>query len=223
MHLFVLIYFLNKQRHPITFVEAVLHVSGLGFATWILHARIMCARTINDDSQTEDSSKLKDSVVELIGEWGPWQQRTVFLIFLCKIPAAFFMACIIFTAPFASYGEFHCKQPTNTGLSAANFTEWMKIAHPTTENDQFDFCQVYEHRTEALFDWQQQQKQQHIAVPQSSITGNCDAFEHHSIFRSLVTEFDLVCSRTILIAVTQFFHLCGVLMGNLNASFSINT
>lgn len=184
----------------------------------------MCARTINNDSQTEDSSELKHSVAELIGEWGPWQQRTVFLIFLCKIPAAFFMACIIFTAPFATYGEYYCKQQIDTGLPAANITEWMEIAHPTTENDHSDFCQVYEYRTEALFDWQQQQQQQqHVAVPQSPNTENCDAFEHHSIFRSLVTQFDLVCSRTILIAVTQFFHLCGVLMGNLNASFSIKT
>lgn len=173
----------------------------------------MCS-TINGELQIEPSTKPKNNtILDLIGEWGTFQRRTVFFIFLCKIPASWFMACVIFTAPFAKYGEFYCEQP-NTGLPAANDTEWIHIAHPQNQNDQFDFCQVYENRTQALYEWQQQSN----SLFKDSGTENCDAFEHRSNFKSLVTQFDLVCSRTILIAVTQFFHLCGVLSGGILAT-----
>lgn len=170
----------------------------------------MCS-TVNGDLQIQPNSKT--TILDLIGEWGPWQRRTVLLIFLCKIPAAFFMACVIFTAPFAKYGEYHCKQP-DMGLSPANYTEWINIAHPLNENQEFDFCHVYENRTEVSFDWKQQQAH----IQSASNTENCESFVHKSIFDSLVTQFDLVCSRTVLIAVTQFFHLCGVLSGGILAT-----
>lgn len=171
----------------------------------------MCS-IVTEDLQRETSSKPEDSIVDLIGEWGPWQRRTVFLIFLCKIPAAWLMSCIIFTAPFAKYREFYCQQPL--GVSPANYTEWIRIAHPTIEGDQIDFCRVYVNQTDALYDWHRRE----VTAPQSSNTKNCDKFEHKSVFNSLVTQFDLVCSRTILIAVTQFFHLCGVLTGGILAT-----
>lgn len=40
-----------------------------------------------------------DIIGEIIGDFGIWQLRTILIIFLCKIPASWFMACIIFTAP----------------------------------------------------------------------------------------------------------------------------
>lgn len=172
----------------------------------------MCS-TINGDLRTEIPPKSPNSIIDLIGEWGPWQRRTVFFIFLCKIPAAWFMACIIFTAPLANYGEFVCQQP-DTGLKPANHTEWVHIAHPLNENSEYDFCEVYKNRDEVLFDWQQQK----TIIPNLAATETCKSFEHHSNFSSLVTQFDLVCDRTILIAVTQFFHLCGVLSGGILAS-----
>lgn len=175
---------------------------------------------VSNGLQADNPQKVPSSILSLIGEWGTWQRRTVFLIFLCKIPAAWFMACIIFTAPFAKYGEFHCQQPA-TRFSPANHTEWINIAHPMAENDEIDFCKVHKTRTEMLIDWQQkqqQEQQQQIIVPKTFDTEKCDAFEHNSIFSSLVTDFDLVCSRTILIAVTQFFHLCGVLTGGILAT-----
>lgn len=165
----------------------------------------------NGDLQS--SAKPGNSIADLIGDWGPWQRQTVFLIFLCKIPAAWFMACIIFTAPFAKYGEFNCQQP-NTGYPPANHTKWINIAHPRIDGGDFDYCFVYKNRTEALIEWQHQHR-----VNQSiSDVEECNAFEHQSVFSSLVTQFDLVCSRTILIAVTQFFHLCGVLTGGILAT-----
>ncbi|XP_058836091.1 solute carrier family 22 member 13 [Topomyia yanbarensis] len=43
----------------------------------------------------------------------------------------------------------------------------------------------------------------------------CETFEHHSKYNSIITQFDLVCSRDILVAATQFFHLFGVLLGGI--------
>lgn len=160
--------------------------------------------TIHTISKRKCSKPTTSSIGDLIGDWGTWQRRTVLLIFLCKIPAAWFMACIIYTAPIAQYGEFHCQQQSiNTNRSIENRTEWLTLVYPVAE-DGYDFCNVYENQTFARTDDPK-------IVP-------CESFEHESIFYSLVTQFDLVCSRNILIAVTQFSHLCGVLFGGITAS-----
>lgn len=41
--------------------------------------------------------KKVDIIGRINGEFGKWQFRTVLIIFLTKIPSAWFMACIIFT------------------------------------------------------------------------------------------------------------------------------
>lgn len=151
--------------------------------------------------------KMPNSMTDLIGEWGPWQRRTVFLIFLCKILAAWFMACIIFTAPIAKYGEYQCKpSPSTTKYAMFNSDEPATIVHPIATNVEIDVCNIHKNST------------LQYSTDKLQETETCNIFEHHSIFDSLVTQFDLVCSRTILIAVTQFFHLCGVLTGGIFAT-----
>lgn len=50
-----------------------------------------------------------DLIGSILGDFGIWQLRTVLIIFLCKIPASWFMACIIFTAPeLYPVDEFQC-------------------------------------------------------------------------------------------------------------------
>ncbi|XP_055905941.1 solute carrier family 22 member 13 [Eupeodes corollae] len=50
-----------------------------------------------------------DLIGSILGNFGIWQIRTVLIIFLCKIPASWFMACIIFTAPeIYPNNEFQC-------------------------------------------------------------------------------------------------------------------
>lgn len=57
-----------------------------------------------------------DIIGQIIGDFGIWQLRTVLIIFLCKVPASWFMACIIFTAPELYPGtEFEC---SDEGLTA---------------------------------------------------------------------------------------------------------
>lgn len=168
----------------------------------------MCS-TVDNETQTTGRTSLQKkpiSVADLIGEWGPWQRRTVLLIFLCKIPAAWFMACLIFTAPFAKNGEYRCKQtPLTMRYAMTNLDGSTAIIHPMTPNGEMDVCNVYKNKTHEF------------TAKNMQDTEPCNEFEHHSAFHSLVTQFDLVCSRTILIAVTQFFHLCGILSGGIFA------
>lgn len=170
----------------------------------------MCS-TVNGERQTGNATNIPNSISDLIGEWGPWQRRTAFFIFLCKIPAAWFMACIIFTSPFAENHEFQCQQEATGYKTADNYTE---LSHmKLTQSDEIDSCFLYKNHT-TDDDWQGQE----AIVPKLFDTKPCKVFEHQSPFHSLVTQFDLVCSRTILIAVSQFFHLCGVLTGGILAT-----
>lgn len=61
----------------------------------------------------QQTSAPTDIIGEIIGDFGVWQIRTILIIFLCKIPASWFMACIIFTAPeLYPQTEFAC-DPTS--------------------------------------------------------------------------------------------------------------
>lgn len=168
-----------------------------------------------------------DAVGKITGEWGKWQLRTVLLIFLCKIPSSWFMACIIFTAPAPRHGEFYCKPPDT--LSPRNHTKWIKVSHPILEEAEdhefnIDFCNVYQDALEhahQYYHYQHQDIEPQLwdePTAKNATVIPCKAFEHKSDYPSLITQFDLVCSRDILVAVTQFFHLFGVLTGGLLAN-----
>lgn len=183
-----------------------------------------------------------DVVGKVNGEFGKWQLRTVLLIFLCKIPSAWFMACIIFTAPAPRHGEYFCRPSTNV-LNAnttvkwlqmldTNKTDWIQIMHPLKEDDDdayggaavdempLDFCNVfsdadthaerYFHALTFDHEWRMP-KRNATVVP-------CESFIHHTDYKSIITDYDLVCSRDILVATTQSLHLLGVLMGGLLAT-----
>lgn len=168
-----------------------------------------------------------DAVGRITGPWGKWQLRTVLLIFLCKIPSSWFMACIIFTAPAPRHGEFFCKPPNTIG--AQNQTQWIKVSHPQKEesDDQefaIDFCNVYQDAQEhAHHYYNYENSEQEPRVWEKPLHRNsnvipCTEFQHESDYHSVVTQYDLVCSRDILVSVTQFFHLFGVLTGGILAN-----
>lgn len=189
------------------------------------------------DDRSDNKMENADIIGRINGNFGKWQLRTVLLIFLCKIPSAWFMACIIFTAPAPRDGEYFCHPSSNVLNSHTqekfermldyNKTAYVRLLHPIGRNEfgqeQIDFCNVYSNGpklTEYYFhtlstitkDW---------VTPPINITEvkPCDRFYHHADFKSLVTDFNLVCSKDILIASTQFFHLFGVLTGGLIATY----
>eukprot|EP00099_Drosophila_melanogaster_P023164 NP_650849.1 uncharacterized protein Dmel_CG4462 [Drosophila melanogaster] len=64
-----------------------------------------------------------DVIADVVGDFGIWQLRTILIIFLCKIPAAWFMACIIFTGPELYPGsEFTCDTSYLTSSSNSSFS-----------------------------------------------------------------------------------------------------
>lgn len=160
-----------------------------------------------------------DIVRDVLGNWGKWQLRSTLLIFLCKIPSAWFMACIIFTAPFAQPGEYFCRQRS----VSSDQDVWISVAASTqgrtnpSGSNVVDYCHVHvkQHNETSSLHFAFRERNDDSVMA-------CTDFEHRSMFDSLVTQFDLVCSRTILIAVTQFFHLFGVLTGGIFATILLN-
>ncbi|XP_031635392.1 solute carrier family 22 member 8-like [Contarinia nasturtii] len=179
-----------------------------------------------------------DIIGEINGNFGKWQMRTVLLIFLTKIPSAWFMAVIIFSAPAPRDGEFFCHPSVKVLNSHTqekfermldfNKTAWISMMHPTTDSDndgtnKIDFCNIYAdaHKVSEMYfhslssiteDWISPNRNDSVIVP-------CKRFYHHTDFSTLVTDYNLVCNKDILIASTQFFHLFGVLTGGLLATY----
>lgn len=101
------------------------------------------------------------------------------------------------------------------------------MLHPVQINEdgfeEIDFCNVYAdaHKVSEKYfhsvssiteDWVAPERNDTVVVP-------CNRFYHHTDYVSLVTDYSLVCSKDILIASTQFFHLFGVLTGGLLATY----
>lgn len=201
-------------------------------------------------TKPNDNNDKIDIIGKITGEFGRWQLRTVLLIFLCKIPSSWFMACIIFTAPAPRFGEYFC-QPTIGGIANAgtmtnnslmgtsatiswdhyikqNKTDWIQISHPLVEDSYakeyiVDFCNVYddstEHVTKYLYLSEQSQPWDELMTKRNaSNIVPCDTFVHDAEYKSIITDYNLVCSRDILVATTQFFHLFGVLSGGILAT-----
>lgn len=140
------------------------------------------------------------------------------------------MACVIFTAPAPEHGEVYCKpaETSSVAVGPHNHTDWIKIAHPMIEDPhdkefKFDYCNVFHdaHEHAELF-FNDSGMQHHIEPWQKPHKGDnvipCSNFEYRPDYVSVVTQFDLVCSRDVMIAVTQFFHLFGVLWGGIIAT-----
>jgi hypothetical protein len=74
------------------------------------------------------SVETDEACVRALGEFGRWQLRGILLVALVKVPAAWQMASILFTAP--SPGEFWCARPRE--FLNWDDKEWKKVVHPNT-------------------------------------------------------------------------------------------
>ncbi|KAL7730091.1 hypothetical protein ACLKA6_009370 [Drosophila palustris] len=126
-----------------------------------------------------------DVIGDVVGNFGIWQLRTILIIFLCKIPAAWFMACIIFTAP-----ELYPRTEFRCDTSYLNSSSSNSSSNYSVSDNQ---CYVLDETTNSR--------------------SECEQFEYVSSFDSLIMQFNLVCLRDIFIAWTQYWHLFGVLVG----------
>lgn len=107
--------------------------------------------------------------------------------------------------------------------------DWIKIAHPLTEERtdhefRIDFCNIYEDAHQHILQFFNGTEADdidlfHIPPTNSSRLVPCESFEHRASYNSIITQFDLYCSRDILVALTQFFHLFGVLCGGIVTTY----
>ncbi|XP_017856517.1 PREDICTED: solute carrier family 22 member 7 [Drosophila arizonae] len=148
-----------------------------------------------------------DIVQHINGNFGRWQLRTILLIFLCKIPTAWFMACIIYTAPYPQRGELVCR--------SASWNASESLPSESRNTDRLFSVQVCNAYAQSL---------SHNFVQRYGTSWNgtqqvmpCERVEHHAEYKSLIVDFDLICSRRVLVAVTQSFHALGALIGGLLA------
>lgn len=133
------------------------------------------------------------------------------------------MAILIFTAPEPRLGELHCKEPVS---SNSNLTNYLRLIHPMKaslsgdESDDVDVCFVYKNATDRWRNYTDAEEGVDVSVLDYSeaVLVPCEQFIHTGDVRSIITDFDLVCSRTILVALTQTFHLMGVLIGGIVAN-----
>lgn len=162
-------------------------------------------------------TKNNDIVSEVLGDWGPWQFRTVLLIYLCKIPSAWFMACIIFTAPIPNPGEVSCYYP-EIQSAVSNQNDWSNRTYPSItiqkESHLKDICTKFnptdDEATISNLSFVDEEKAFEAV--------HCTSFQFNTTFETTITKFGLICSRSILIATSQFFHLFGVLTGGILAT-----
>ncbi|EDW96081.1 solute carrier family 22 member 14 [Drosophila yakuba] len=138
-------------------------------------------------NKTVDGSD-DDVIAHVLGDFGPWQLRSLLILFLCKIPAAWFMACILFTAP-DLYPEEEYKCDARAFGPEVNSTVSL------------DHCYVMVNYGESGYAMRQ-----------------CRKFLYTTGFHSLTMEFDLVCLCDFFVAWSQYWHLFGLLIGGVAAT-----
>ncbi|XP_037040820.1 organic cation transporter protein-like [Bradysia coprophila] len=166
---------------------------------------------------------MSDVLNEVTGNFGKWQLCAILIIFLCKIPAVWFLSIILFTAPAPKSGDFWCQPPDNI----TNHTEWVLQSHPirkygTDKEFQIDFCRVYkdayDDKTIKLFEFS---KGDNVSIRENRKVMPCVNFHFNSDFHSVIREYKLVCSRRLLANLSQSLHIVGLLIGGIVAHFML--
>lgn len=168
----------------------------------------------------------KDLVSQLTGNFGKWQLKALLIIFLCKIPTSWFMAVVLFSAPPPQTGEFWCRPPNHI----TNHSAWIEASHPIVLSPihnkmSIDFCNVYREiynrddeeapeENKSMF-----VEERNISSPSDIVP--CREFFFNTPFRSVVTDFELVCGRKFLAALAQCFHIFGLLVGGVVAFYCL--
>lgn len=121
---------------------------------------------------------------------------------------------LIFTAQSPTTGEIFCAPPPD--LFVNDTLRWISVAHEErfsrVENEEsYNYCSVYEDAAQKYLDPEEEHNLTDL-VP-------CRRFEHRPTFYSLIHQYELFCSRRALVALTQTFHLLGVLVGGIITHF----
>lgn len=154
-----------------------------------------------------NTTKNVDVITEIFEKSRFWQIKNIIYVYLLKIPTAFFMACICYTAPIPESVEIYCNSTID-----GNFT---KMIYPTVidVNDQefnLPLCNVYSDIMEKTFIYLGKTNHTPLWIDPSDSDEElipCTYFTQPSNF---ITNFDVFCFRGALVVLTQGMHLVGI-------------
>lgn len=93
------------------------------------------------------------------------------------------------------------------------------------EKGHYDVCHVYKNVFENATNFMEYNNGEWRVKDDLTDLGNetvtCDSFVFKSRYHSLVARFSLVCSRTLMLALSQSFHILGLLIGGIIAYYLV--
>ncbi|XP_043653157.1 organic cation transporter protein [Drosophila teissieri] len=142
-----------------------------------------------------------DDVITHLGEFGPYQKRIYYLLCLPAIVCAFHKLAGVFLL---AKPDFRCALPYENGSTYELSPHLWNLSYP-----QDDRCSYYDvdYTAEYL----------NGSIPRSSNeTKTCSryVYDRSKYLNSAVTEWDMVCSRSLLSATSDSLFMLGVLLGS---------
>lgn len=167
-----------------------------------------------------------DVIGDILDNCRSWQLRTIFIIYLTKIPTAFFMACIVYTAPVPQRAHIFCIDNAHTlttvkhpPVISVNDQEF-DLSYCDTIADIEDHAKMYYGDDKFEMPWNVVNiTRSGIDVHNHSNFMPCDLFNFKSA--QSVTTYDVICSRGGLVVVTQGMHLVGILFSGVLLRYSL--
>lgn len=172
-----------------------------------------------------------DCIGDILDNCRSWQLRTVLIIYLTKIPTAFFMACIVYTAPVPHRVHIYCNETVDTPTVTS-------ITHPSviSVNDkEFDlrycdtFADIKDHadmhygNDNYEMPWHPPNLTRSVIDVHNNNSNGiipCDLFNLKN-GKSVTTTYDIVCSRSGFVVVTQGMHLVGIIISGIVLRYSL--
>ncbi|XP_071818635.1 solute carrier family 22 member 2-like isoform X2 [Apostichopus japonicus] len=160
-----------------------------------------------------------DEILDHVGGFGKYQKRTILLMaFACLISSS-----TLYEPVFQSYEPDHwCASPeldryncSNLELSEAqcrHYKKYVTIPYTVTDNNDtvFSQCTKYAHVSDASFSGDVPLETDNSSVVDCDAGWNYDKSEYES---TLVTDFDLVCGKQILLNFAHAICFTGVSVG----------
>lgn len=188
------------------------------------------ATLLSKTSQVREVNTYENDVIgDVLDKCRSWQLRTIFIIYLTKIPTAFFMACIVYTAPVPQRVHLYCKDSTNgNSLSIMKYPpvisvydKEFNISYCDTFADIKDHAHTYHGNEIYEMPWNEPNlTRSGIDVHNQSNIIPCDVFNFKSR-QFVLTTYDVVCSRGGLVVVTQGMHLVGIFLSGVVLRYAL--
>lgn len=189
------------------------------------------ATLLNKTSQVSAVHTFEIDVIgDVLDNCRSWQLRTILIIYLTKIPTAFFMACIVYTAPVPQRVQIFCNDTANGhGLNAIKhpsiislYDKEFDLGYCDTVADINEHARMHHGNENYQMPWNEPNLTR-SAVNDPNNGSNiipCDRFNFKSA-KSILTTYDVVCSRGGFVVVTQGMHLVGIFLSGIVLRYSL--